>query len=102
METVRKVVSEHSLVNGPSKWDLIIRALAEGQEAWFTDDQGSIFVAKVEGVGVANASKETWNVSGHCRPPDSDYPHPFDAWYRTDRRTGHLKLGESICGSVTL
>lgn len=77
-----------SILSAPSKYDLQL-SLFERKEVSFTLEGNVTVNVIVTNVGQEDGSCDSWNVSG-CLMDGT--LRKFQGFYRTDRRSGHLRL----------
>jgi hypothetical protein len=84
------------IVEGPSKWDLLIKSLGEGQPIEFTLKGWGKFQACIMCVRKEDGSGESWIIIGHLLGQAGHGYRPFRASYSTKRRGGFAKVHEFV------
>ncbi len=93
---------QKNLIDGPSKFDLMLSLFDKGREVTFTDEGGMKYHAAISMVQSEDGSGESWNLSGSAvlhpagKPPglrsSKDLRFHFVAYFRTEKRKGHIVL----------
>ena len=90
------------LVDGPSKFDLMLSLFDKGRKVSFKDEMGMRYIATISMIQAEDGSGESWNLNGSTelvppgRPLGCGPEHPlryhFVGYFRTDKRRGHIVL----------
>lgn len=91
---------QRTLIDGPSKFDLMMALFDKGRKVSFTDERGMKYEATISMVEAEDGSHESWNLKGSTTiwgagGSDGDgkvrlIRYRFIGYFRTDRRKGHL------------
>ena len=87
------MTTQITIVDGPSKFDLMTALFVwkpERLKVMFVAENGDTYKATIRGCEAEDGSGECWIIRGYSAKGDSQIAWPFEGFFRTNSRKGHL------------